>query len=90
VSSAALSFIFRCGILDFNTLFLSDHSPLYIYIDILRLLGYPVYGTIRALERDLKLDDPHLVNAYQATLIQQLINHNSGPRVDAFYIVDLS
>jgi hypothetical protein len=81
MSAAASEFIFRCGILDFNTLFSSNHLPLYIDIDILCLLGYPVYGTIRALERDLKLNYPRLIDAYQETLIQQLLNHNVGPIV---------
>jgi hypothetical protein len=90
MSSAAAEFIFRCDILDFKTLFSSNHCPLYKKNDILRLLHYPVYGTIRALERDLKLNNPRLIDAYQATLIQQLINHNAGPRVDALYIVDPS
>jgi hypothetical protein len=90
MSAAAAEFIFQCGILDLNTLFASDHRPLYIDIDILRLLGYPVHGTIQALERDLKLNDPRIIDAYRATLIQQLIYHNVGPRVDAFYAFDPS
>jgi hypothetical protein len=49
-----------------------------------------VYGTIRALEHDLKLNDPRLIDAYQATLIQQLLNHNVGPRVDDMYAVEPS
>jgi hypothetical protein len=40
ISSAATEFIFRCGILNVNTLFSSDHRPLYIDLYILRLLGY--------------------------------------------------
>jgi hypothetical protein len=87
---SAAAVFFRCGILDFNTLFSSDRRPLYIDIDIFCLLGYPVYGTIRALERDLKLNNPLLTNAYQATIIQHLLNQNAGPRVDALYIVDPS
>jgi hypothetical protein len=79
MSSAAAEFIFQCGVLDFNTLLSSDHRPLYIDIDIPCLLGYPVHGTIRAMKRDLKLNDPCIIDAYQATLIQQLINHNVGP-----------
>jgi hypothetical protein len=90
ISAAATQFIENCGILDFNTTFSGDHRPLYIDIGILRLLGYPVKGTMRALERDLQLNDPRLVDAYQASLIQQLINHNVGIRVDALYAVDLS
>jgi hypothetical protein len=86
--SAAAELIFCCGLLDSNTLFWSDHCPLYIDIDILGPLGYPVHGTIRAMERDLKLNDPHLIDAYQATLIQQLVNHKVGQIVDALYIVD--
>jgi hypothetical protein len=90
MSSAAAEFIFCCGILDFNTLFLRDHRTLYIDIDILCLLGYPVHGTILALECDLKLNHLHLVDTYQETLIQQLLIHNVVPRVDALYIVDPS
>jgi hypothetical protein len=90
MSSAAAEFIFCCGILDFKTLFWSDHRPLYIDINIFHPLGYPVYGTIIAMERDLKLNDPRLINAYQATLIQQLLNRNVGPRIDALYTVDPS
>jgi hypothetical protein len=45
---------------------------------------------MRALERDLQLNDPRLVDAYQASLIQQLINHNVGIRVDAIYAIDPS
>jgi endonuclease/exonuclease/phosphatase (EEP) superfamily protein YafD len=46
MSSAAAEFMLRCGILDFNAIFSSDHRPLYINIDILGLLGYPVHETI--------------------------------------------
>jgi hypothetical protein len=42
---------------------------------------------MRALERDLQLNDPRLVAAYQASPIQQLINHNVGIRVDALYTI---
>jgi hypothetical protein len=90
MSSAAAEFIFRCGILDVNTLFWSDHRPLYIDIDVLRLLSYPVHGTILAMERDLKLNEPRIIDTYQSTLIQQLHNHNVGPRVDFLYIADPS
>jgi hypothetical protein len=90
VSFTDAEFIIRCGILDFNTLLSSDHRPLYIDNDILRLLGYLVHETIRALECDLKLNDPRLIDAYQTKLIQQLLNHNFGPRVNAIYSVDPS
>jgi hypothetical protein len=88
MSSAAADFIFHCDILDFNTLFSCDNNPLYMDIDILFLLGYQMYGTIRALECDFKINDPHLIDAYQATLIQQFSNNNVGRRVDALNIVD--
>jgi hypothetical protein len=55
---------------------------------MLRLLGYPVHGTIRAMERNLKLNDPRMIDTYQATLAQQLLNHNVVPRVNALYTVD--
>jgi hypothetical protein len=45
---------------------------------------------MRALERDLQLNDPRLVDAYQASLIQQLIKHNVGIQVDDLYAIDPS
>jgi hypothetical protein len=45
LSYADTEFIYKCGILDFNALFSSDHRALFIDIDILRLLGFPVQGT---------------------------------------------
>jgi hypothetical protein len=42
ISYAATESVFRCEILDFNSLFYNDHCPLFLEIDILHLLGYPV------------------------------------------------
>jgi hypothetical protein len=81
---------FRCGILDFNSLFYSDHHPLFLNIDILRLLGYPVQGNVKFLERDLKLNDNMLVEVYQSSLFQQLLNHNAAARLDSLYLVNAS
>jgi hypothetical protein len=55
VSSLVAEFIYRSGISDFNTIFSSDHGPLYIDIDILQILG---------------LSDPRLIDGYQSSLIQ--------------------
>jgi hypothetical protein len=94
VSAASTKYIERCGIatgiLDYNTIFSSDHILLYIDIDILHLLGYPVHGTMIALEHDLKLNNSHLIDAYQAKLIQQLLNHNIRLRVAVLYEVNPS
>jgi hypothetical protein len=65
LSYGAIEFIHRCGVLDFNALFSSDHRSLFLDIDILRLLWYPVQGKVKSLERDLKLNDPRLAEAYQ-------------------------
>jgi hypothetical protein len=78
-----------CGTIDFNSLFSSDH-PLLFDIDILRLLGYPVQGTDKSIERDIKLNEPHLVEVYQACLFQQHINHNAAARIESLYIVDIT
>jgi hypothetical protein len=43
-------------------------------------------GSILTLERDLQLNDPCLVDTYQASLI----HHNVGIRVDALYAIDPS
>jgi hypothetical protein len=53
LSYAATESIYKCGIVDFNALFSSDHRALFIEIDILRLLGFPVQGTQKALKREL-------------------------------------
>jgi hypothetical protein len=68
----------------------SDHRPLFLDIDILRLLGYPVQGTVEFLDRDLKLNDPRLVKVYQSYLFQQLLNHNVAARLDSSYLVNAS
>jgi hypothetical protein len=82
ISQAAAEFAFRCGILDFNSLFYSDHRPLFLNIDNLRLLEYPVQGTVKFLEPDIRLNDPRLVEIYESSIFQQLLNHNVAARVD--------
>jgi hypothetical protein len=47
MSAASAEFILHCGILYFNNLFLSDRHPLYIDIDVLRLLGLLNYSHSR-------------------------------------------
>jgi hypothetical protein len=47
----------------------SDHCPLYLELDFLPIVGNPVKGTVKLLERDLKLNDPCLIKVYQASLI---------------------
>jgi predicted SprT family Zn-dependent metalloprotease len=90
ISQAADVFSFHCGILDFRSLFYSEHRPLLLDIDILLLLGYPLQGTVKFIERDLKLNDPRLVEVYQSSLFQQLVNHSFAARVDALYLVNAS
>jgi hypothetical protein len=87
LSFVATEFVFRCGVLDFNSPFYNDHRPLFLDIDILRLLEYPIQGTVKFLERELKLDDPQLVEIYQSSLFQQLLNHNVAARVESLHLV---
>jgi hypothetical protein len=90
ISQPAAEFAFRCGILNFNSLFYRDHRPLFFHIDILRLLGYPVQGTVKCIKLDLKLNAPRLVEVYRSSLFQQLLNHNVAACVDALYLVNAS
>jgi hypothetical protein len=90
ISLTATEFIFRCGILNFNSILSSDHHPLHIDLHILRLLGYAVQCTINALAHDLQLNGPRLVEVCHASLIQQLLNHNVAARIDWLYIIELS
>jgi hypothetical protein len=62
LSYGAIEFIHRCRFLDFNTLFSSDNRSLFLEVNILRLLGYPVQGTFKSLKRYHKLNDPRLVD----------------------------
>jgi hypothetical protein len=64
LSYAATEFIYKCVILDFSAFFSINQIELFIDIGILRLLGFPVQGTQSALERELKLHDPRLVEVY--------------------------
>jgi hypothetical protein len=88
VFTATAKYVYRCGILNYNIILSSQYITLYIDIDILRLLGYPVHGTVRALEFDLQLNEPTPINVDQATLFHQIHNHNVERRVDALYEVD--
>jgi hypothetical protein len=83
ISASAAEFVFRCGILDYITIFLSDYHQLYIDTDIsiMGILGYPIHGTLKALEQNLKLHDPCLIDAYQSCLIHQL---------DIYFFIDQS
>jgi hypothetical protein len=75
------------GILYYNTILSRNHRPLYIEIDILLILGYPIQGTVKALERNLKVHGPRLIDAYQESLIQKLINRNISPILDDVYTI---
>jgi hypothetical protein len=50
LSYAATEFIYKCGILELNALFSSDHRALFIDIYIIRLISFPVQGTQNSLE----------------------------------------
>jgi hypothetical protein len=41
------------------------------------------------LELDLKLNDSHLIEVYQASLLHKLINHNVALRIDSLYVVEI-
>jgi hypothetical protein len=88
ISYGNIEFISMCGVLKFNTLFSSDHPTIFLDIDILCLIGYPVHDTVMFLERYYKINNPRLIEVYQASLIQQLINHNIASRIDSLYIVE--
>jgi hypothetical protein len=59
----------------------SDHRPLYFDFNVLTLFGHPVKGTEKTILRDLQLDNPQLIDGYEAALCQQFENHNVESRV---------
>jgi hypothetical protein len=54
----------ECGILPFDSMFPSDHIPLYVDFNIATLFGHPVIGTEKEALRDLQLENPRLIEAY--------------------------
>jgi hypothetical protein len=52
----------ECGILPFDSVFPSDHRPLYVDFNIATLFGHPAIGTEKADVRDLQLDNPRLID----------------------------
>jgi hypothetical protein len=54
------------------------HIPLDVDVDfdMAFLFEYPAIGTEKAALRDLQLDNPRLIDAYESALCKQLDNHN--------------
>jgi hypothetical protein len=75
----------ECGILPFDSMFPSDHIPLCVDFNIVKLFGHPVIGTTKSALRDLQLDNPRLIDAYESTLCKQLENHNVELRVATLF-----
>jgi hypothetical protein len=74
-----------CGILPFSKIFASDHRPLYVDFNVFTLFGHPDFGTEKAALRDLQLHNPRLIDAYEESLCQQLVNHNVEFRVTVLF-----
>jgi hypothetical protein len=66
-------------------MFLSDQRPLYVDFDVATLFGHPSIGTDKTALRDLQLNNPHLIDAYEFTLCKQFDNHNVEGRVTTLY-----
>jgi hypothetical protein len=74
-----------CDILSFDSIFASDQLPLYVDFNVIKLLGHAPFGTERAALRDLQVDNPRFINAYEEALCQQLENHNVELRVKLLF-----
>jgi hypothetical protein len=68
ISRSLVDHVKGCGILPFDSMFLSDHIPLYVDFDGATLFGHPSIGTEKAALRDLQLDNPSLIDAYEFAL----------------------
>jgi hypothetical protein len=85
ISRRLVKHVEECGILPFDTLFASDHRPLYVDFNVSTLFGHPSFGIERAALRDLQLHNPRLIDAYEEALCQQLVNHNVEFRVTVLF-----
>jgi hypothetical protein len=77
-----------CGILPFDSMFSSDHTPLYVDFDVATLFGNSEIGTYKAVLRYLQFDNPRLVDAYETAICQQFENHNVEYRITNLYAMD--
>jgi hypothetical protein len=66
VSRSLIIHVEECGILPFNSMFSSNHIPLYVDFNISTIFGPPSIGTEKAALRDLQLDNPRLIDAYKS------------------------
>jgi hypothetical protein len=85
ISHSLAEHVKGCGILPFDSMFTSDHIPLYVAFNVAILFGHPTIGTEKEVLRDLQLDNPCLIDAYEATMCQQLKNDNVENRVTLLY-----
>jgi hypothetical protein len=75
----------ECGILPFDSMFPSDHIPIYVDFNIATLFGHPAIGTEKGALSNLQLDNPCLIDAYKSALCKQLENHNVKLRVATLF-----
>jgi hypothetical protein len=81
ISRRLIEHIEACGKLPFDSIFASDHIPLFVDFNVFTLFGHPAFGTERAALRELQLNNPRLIDAYEESVCQQLENHNIEFRV---------
>jgi hypothetical protein len=85
ISRSLVEYVKGCGIPPFDLMFSIDHIPLYVNFDISALFGHTASGTQKSALRDLKLDNPHLIDAYESALCKKLYNHNIELRVSKLF-----
>jgi hypothetical protein len=85
ISQRLVENVEACGILPFDKIFVSDHRPLYVDFNVYTLFGNPAFVTEKEALRTLQLHNPRLIDAYEESTCQQLVNHNVEFRVTVLF-----
>jgi hypothetical protein len=81
MSQQLVEHIEACGILPLDSIFSSDHRPIFVNFNVFTIFDHPASGTERDALRDLQLNNPRLIDAYEEALCQKLVNHDIEFRV---------
>lgn len=82
VSQALLPAVQRSGVLSHHSLIRGDHRPYFLDFDASLLFADPAYNIAPASSRNLRLQDPRVVQKYRERLHQLLDQNNVFPRLD--------
>jgi hypothetical protein len=79
-------FILAIGLLDYNTVFTSDHRAFFFDINADGFFGTSVKALAAQIFRNLQLEDPSIGQEYRKILHDQFTHHNVYKRIKTLYM----